>query len=85
MDAPPLLPSTSMHRWASLQSELFWVYDGLEQGCGQVVHADHRRGYWLWLIRKGSVTLKSGDTVLTAHGGEWMLSPHAETTQQFSP
>ncbi len=84
MDKTSIGSLISMHRWASLQSELFWVYDGPEQGRGQVVHADHRRGYWLWLIRKGSVTLQSGDAVLTAQGGEWMLSPHTETTQQFS-
>jgi len=73
-----------MHRWASLHSELFWVYDGPEQSCAQKVHADHRHGYWLWLIRKGGVILQSGNAVLTAGEGQWMLSPHAETTQQFS-
>jgi len=84
MDKTSIGSLASMHRWASLHSELFWVYDGPEQGCGQVIHADHRHGYWLWLIRKGNVTLQSGNAVLTAKQGQWMLSPHAETTQQFS-
>lgn len=74
---------TSMHRWSSVRNELIWIYDGIEQSHGETVTADHRHGYWLWLIRKGGVTMTCDLGVYTATAGQWMLSPHALTTQKF--
>ena len=75
----------SMHRWASLKTELLWIYEGGEQSYGESITADHRQGYWLWLIRKGSVKVSSDSGVLTATQGQWMLAPNTLSTQQFSP
>ncbi|AWI10230.1 helix-turn-helix domain-containing protein [Ereboglobus luteus] len=74
----------SMHRWSSLKTELLWIYDGIEQSHGETVTADHRNGYWLWLIHKGSVTMACELGMQTATAGQWMLSPHALTTQKFA-
>lgn len=77
--------SSPMHRWASLRSELLWIYDGPEQGCGVEVASDHRQGYWLWLLRSGSVTLTSGKSTLIAQKGQWIMSPNDFSRQQFAP
>jgi AraC-like DNA-binding protein len=75
--------ATSMHRWSSLRSELLWIYDGVEQSYGETITGDHRQGYWLWLIHKGSVSITCDLGTYTAVAGQWILPPHTLLTQKF--
>lgn len=74
----------SLHRWSSLQNELLWTYDGPVAEESLNTTSDHRKGYWAWLLRKGSVEVRSGDKTWTAKAGQWMISPQATSTQTFS-
>ncbi len=71
-------------RWSSLRFELFWVYEGLVAADNMHTVSDHRHGYWVWLLRQGKVSLKMGKQVWNARVGQWMVSPHGSTIQDFS-
>jgi len=74
----------SLHRWSTLQNELLWIYDGPVAEEAMHTTSDHRKGYWAWLLRKGSVEVRSGDKVWKAKAGQWMISPQGTSTQTFS-
>lgn len=78
-------PTTSTLRWGSLRTELYWAYDGVVEDRSLNVTSDHRRGYWLWLLREGEVKLRMGKQVWEAKKGQWLVSPHGSIVQQFSP
>ena len=74
-----------LHEWSSLRTELIWIYD-------HAVHPRNRRGkgnvqpgYRAWLIRRGTLSLRTGRRVATAEPGMWVLPPHADSEQHFSP
>jgi len=73
-----------LRRWACLRMELLWVWDGAVAPEAREVISDHRMGYWLWLLRKGSVEVQAGDRQWKAAAGEWIVSPQERTTQRFS-
>ena len=73
---------TSLQKWSSLRSELLWVYEGIPEHCP--VEFDHRYGYWVWLLRRGHVSVTMKDQTWKAQAGQWMILPHGPTTQQFS-
>lgn len=75
----------SLHRWSSLQNELLWIYDGPVAPESLHTTSDHRKGYWAWLLRKGSVEVCSADKTWKARAGQWMISPQSTSTQTFSP
>ena len=75
---------TPLHKWASLRSELLWVYNGVVAPDNRKVAADHRYGYWVWLIRAGHVEVKMDGKTSKASAGQWMVSPHGNTSQEFS-
>ena len=81
----PPYGKASLHRWASLHSELLWVYDGPIAAGKSEEETDHRTGYWAWLIRKGKAQMKTGNQTWEARAGQWMISPQATLTQSFSP
>ncbi|HEY9249299.1 MAG TPA: AraC family transcriptional regulator [Rariglobus sp.] len=75
----------SLHRWSSLQNELLWTYDGPVAEESLHTTSDHRKGYWAWLLRKGSVEVcAEGGKKWKAKAGQWMISPQATSTQTFS-
>ncbi len=74
----------TLHRWASLRSELLWVQDGPLVPPTAHQEADHRTGYWLWYIRKGSVLVQSAGGSLSARAGQWMITPQEPIMQDFS-
>lgn len=75
---------TPLHKWASLRTELLWVYAGVVAPDNRCVTTDHRYGYWVWLLREGEVTVKMEGQTWKARRGQWMISPHGLTVQQFS-
>ncbi len=77
--------STPTLRWSSLRSELLWVWDGLVAETAMHVADDHRHGYWVWLLRDGDVTITMEGRRWSAHAGQWLVSPHGSTVQDFSP
>ncbi|MEZ0299106.1 MAG: helix-turn-helix domain-containing protein [Candidatus Methylacidiphilales bacterium] len=75
---------TSLHRWASVHTELLWIYDGPFAAGIPNQETDHRCGYWVWLMRKGSVRVRMGDESWVASEGQWMICPQGIATQEFS-
>lgn len=84
MPLSPLSGRVSLHRWSSLQNELLWTYDGPVAEESLNTTSDHRKGYWAWLLRKGSVEVRSEGKTWKAKAGQWMISPQATSTQTFS-
>lgn len=78
-------PTTSTLRWGSLRTELYWAYDGIVEERSLNVISDHRRGYWIWLLRDGDVRLTVEKQKLHAKKGQWLVSPHGMVEQQFAP
>ena len=76
---------TPLHRWASLRSELLWVWEGGVAEESRSTGADHRQGYWFWLIRQGHVQVEMEGKTWKARAGQWMVSPHGFMFQKFSP
>jgi len=76
---------TPLHRWASLRSELLWVWEGDVAEESRCTAADHRQGYWAWLLRKGSVQVEMEGRTWKARAGQWMISPRGMIFQKFSP
>lgn len=77
-------PPTTLHQWSSLHSELLWTYDGIVAPQSRIGLNDHRFGYWVWLLRQGSVQLTMGRRVMKAQAGHWIVSPHGMVKQEFS-
>ena len=67
-----------------MRIELIWIYDGAVHPTNRHRQTDHSRGYWVWLLRRGSVALRQGQTVLTASAGECLVSPRGLMEQNFS-
>lgn len=72
-------------RWNSLRTELLWAYDQAVAEESRCVTADHSNGYWVWLIREGSVQLSTTGKDLTAGAGQWLVSPQRVIRQEFAP
>ncbi len=73
-----------LHRWASLRSELLWIYDGPSAAGTVREKVDHSAGYWVWLIRCGKVSIEMGDQTWKATAGQWIVSPQGSITQEVS-
>jgi AraC-like DNA-binding protein len=84
-EIPPPGEMTSVHRWASVHSELLWIYDGPFASNITNQETDHRAGYWVWLLRKGRVRVRMGKQVWEAQEGQWIICPQGIATQEFSP
>ncbi len=78
--SPPL--RLSSHEWASLHTELVWIYDS-------VVAPEYRHvrvntgttGYWARYVRAGSVTLTdTTGRVIKAAPGRWLIGPRGKGT-----
>lgn len=80
----PSRDQTSMHRWASIHSELLWIYDGPFASNIPNQQTDHRQGYWVWLLRKGRVRVRMGNQAWEAGEGQWIICPQGIATQEFS-
>src|SRR5690349_11376080 len=82
---PPDIPLLSQHDWASLRTELIWIYDrGVLPG-NLLVHNDPTRGNKAWLIRQGSVRLTTGTRqTLEAGPGQWIFLPRESMRHHFS-
>jgi AraC-like DNA-binding protein len=73
-----------LYRWSSLRTELLWAYEGpIAAGSTREQH-DHTLGYWVWLLRKGSVHLELAGRSWKAQAGQWVVSPQGPTLQEFS-
>jgi AraC-like DNA-binding protein len=81
----PALPThLPLHEWASLRSELIWIYDREVRPMHRQTKGELRPGYRVWLIRRGSVSLSFGKRTHRAEAGTWIMPPQAYTEQNFS-
>lgn len=69
--------------WASLRHQLWWAYEG-------PVAEEARRGSYTdpdtscWLVKKGSVTVRTGRHAVTARAGEWVFVASPTRHQTFT-
>ena len=68
--------------WANLHTHLMWIYDGPVDSHGQGVVAAY--DLTAWLLRRGSVEVRSGAQHWRAKAGEWLFPPQGERWQNFS-
>ena len=77
----PSSPNCSPHEWASLQTELIWVYD-------QVVapefrhhnQAVERTGYWARYVRAGRIVITGPGGRIAAGPGQWLTGAREKWT-----
>jgi AraC-like DNA-binding protein/mannose-6-phosphate isomerase-like protein (cupin superfamily) len=74
-----------LYRWASLRTELLWIYDGPLAAGSTKEFQDHSHGYWVWLIRRGRVRVEMEGRAWEAEAGQWIVSPQGASIQEFSP
>jgi len=80
-----LNPTTSLHRWQSLRSELLFIFDASVPAGGQET-VGHREGeFSAWLLRRGSVQMWADGESAVARQGEWLICFGAKIRQKFSP
>lgn len=84
MTSPLIHWQSPIFRWASMRTELLWIYQGpIAAGTASEVQ-DHSQGYWVWLLVKGSVRLQMGAKTWSAKAGQWVVSPQGKILQEFS-
>ncbi|MEM1059062.1 MAG: AraC family transcriptional regulator [Verrucomicrobiota bacterium] len=83
--SPTRAESTPTLQWNSLRHELLWIWDGAVEETALDVVANHRHGYWLWLLRQGEVSVQMGRQEWNARQGQWMVCPIGSTAQHFTP
>lgn len=76
--------TTSLTLWGSLRMELRWIYEGQVHPANRRQRIDHTRGYWVWLLQKGEVSVTTRSGGLRARAGQWLVSPQGVVTQNFS-
>jgi AraC-like DNA-binding protein len=72
------------YRWASLRTELLWIYEGPIAAGSTRELQDHSQGYWVWLLRRGRVRLEMEGKSWEATAGQWIVSPQGPALQEFS-
>jgi AraC-like DNA-binding protein len=79
-----VIASLPFHEWASLRTELIWIYD-------RAVRAQYLQGkeepmpdHRAWLIRRGTLTITTASRTLTAGAGTWIMVPQGLTEKNFS-
>lgn len=66
----------SLHEWASLQTELLWIYDGTLPPEHRHLRTQTRQsGYWARYVRAGCVKLTTPSGIVEARPGQWMTGP----------
>lgn len=80
---PSLLP---LHEWSCLKTELIWIYD---RAVDPYMHrwkgpGEEHPGYRVWLIRKGSVTIKTRTREFTVGAGRWISPVKKASEVSFS-
>jgi AraC-like DNA-binding protein len=78
------MAETSLHQWASVKSELMWIHDGPVSEVARDQDADHRKGYYLWILHQGHVDVTSKGSPLSAKAGDLLISPQEVIHQSFS-
>lgn len=69
--------------WASLHSNLIWVYDGVVEECWRhgVYSSPHPSAL---LVRRGSFEIKVGEKRIKASAGQWLFPPCGEYWRECS-
>jgi len=84
MISPPPL-RLSLHEWASLQTELIWIYDGAVDPEYRHLHTpDGRAGYWARYVRAGHVRLSGPSGVFEAGPGQWLTGARERGTHDVT-
>jgi AraC-like DNA-binding protein len=74
----------SLHTWASVRSELLWIYERAVIPSSRSMETDFLHGQRAWLIRRGTASVKTRRGHWTASKGEWMFPPAEKARQEFS-
>lgn len=87
LEATDSLPAQcSLHDWASLRSELLFIFDQLVP-FGSLHSSGVRREGELsaWLVRGGEARLESDGATATARAGDWLICHGREIHQEIEP
>lgn len=67
-------PHRSLHEWASLQTELIWVYDQvIAPQFRHFSEVAERSGYWARYVRAGRIVLTGAGGEIVAGPGQWLI------------
>jgi AraC-like DNA-binding protein len=79
-----LSASLPFHEWASLRTELIWIYDREVRAQYQSGKISSMPGHRAWLIRRGTVSIATASATRTAGAGTWIMLPDRAMEQNFS-
>jgi AraC-like DNA-binding protein len=82
--AHPPTAQLPLHEWASLRSELVWIYDRPVRPEHRQTHGGPPLGYRAWFLRRGSVAIAAGRRTVHAAAGSWIMLPQVQAAQDFS-
>jgi len=74
----------SISRWSGLRTELIWIYNGHVAPETRNITAEHSTGFWVWLLKEGSVVVKKPGQTWSAKTGQWLMMPSGRAVQSFS-
>ncbi len=72
-----------LHEWASLRSELIWIYDRKVQD-HHLQAKEQILGYRAWLIHRGSVSITANRQAFNFGAGTWITLPQDFVEHEFS-
>jgi len=75
----------SLHDWASLRTELLFIYDQAVPPAGLRREGARVGELSAWLVRRGTVWLESDGEEARAGEGEWVICDGREIQQEISP
>ncbi len=80
------LPSVKLqlHEWAALRSELIWIYDREVRPLYLSGRKEAQVGYRVWLIRRGSVAIKTTTRTIVVGAGKWVMPGEDFCEHHFS-
>ncbi|MEZ0296583.1 MAG: helix-turn-helix transcriptional regulator [Candidatus Methylacidiphilales bacterium] len=80
----PAAMRNRFHDWASLRSELVWIYDDAPRVSHIQSDHTHALGHRAWYLRRGEVRIEIPGGVWEAQAGSWLMTPAALLKQDFS-
>ena len=76
--------SLPLHEWASLRTELIWIYDREVDPKYLQGRGSSMPGHRAWLIRHGTVSITGGARLYAAKAGMWVMPPQGPVDISFS-
>ena len=82
--SPQTFAHLPLHEWASLRTELVWIYDREVRDWNLQGRGEAMPGYRLWLIRRGTVSITAGSGTHVSGPGMWVTPAKTAASVNFS-